>query len=59
METTTTVEIKVRGYGSDEDEAYANALRVADRKHEIFDAKAIRKVRGEQAWDVTFRVIVR
>lgn len=59
MNRTRTTEVKVRGYGSTEDEAYANALRVADRKYEIFDAYRIRKVRGEQAWDVTFRVIVR
>lgn len=59
MQPTQTTEVTIRGYGATEDEAYANALRVADRKHEIFDARRTRKVRGEQAWDVTFRVIVR
>lgn len=52
----TLTEIKVRGYGSTEDEAYSAALKVADRKYRIFDAYKIRKVRGEQAWDVTFRI---
>jgi len=53
---TTTTEITIRGYGTTEDEAYANALKVADSKYRIFDAKSIRKVRNEQAWNVTFRV---
>lgn len=59
LTTTETREVTIRSYGMTEDEAYATALRIADRKYDIFDAKAIRKVRGQLAWDVTFRVIVR
>jgi hypothetical protein len=52
-------DVKVRGYGFTEDEAFARAMRVADGKYEIITTKAIRKVRGQDAWDVTLAVRVR
>ena len=59
MKNTETTEATIRAYAFTEDEAYATALKIADRKYEIFDSRRIRKVRGQMAWDVTFRVIVR
>jgi hypothetical protein len=52
-------DVVVRGYGDTEDDAFDRAMRVADKHHEVFTAKSIRKVRGQMAWDVTITVRAR
>lgn len=49
----------IKGYGSNEQDAFDNALKVADKHYRIFTSKRIRKVKGENAWNVSFEVYER
>ena len=59
MNEPTTTEIFIDGYGSDEAEAYANALRVADRDYHISTSLRIRKLPRRNIWRVVFLVYAR